>query len=337
MRVGLVAPPWVPVPPTLYGGTEAVLDNLARGLSARGHDVVLATTGDATCPVERWFIYETSPEPMGSTLPELDHVSAAYEALDDCDIIHDHTLTGPIWAATLSQRPPVLVTNHGEFSVPVRRLFRQLSSTVAISAISHNQAAQARDVPIAGVVHHGLDLEAIEVGRGGGGYLVFIGRCAPEKGLADAIRIARRADLPLVVIAKRRETVEHRYFEEQVKPLLGDGVDYLGEVHPRERDRVLRDALALVNPISWPEPFGLVMTESLACGTPVVAFEAGAAPEIVDDGLTGFLCKDEDDAVEAVKRVGALDRAACRSAVEERFTAQRMVDDYLRLYASLLG
>jgi glycosyltransferase involved in cell wall biosynthesis len=335
MRIGIVAPPWVPVPPTRYGGTEAVIDTLARGLLAQGHEVIVATTGDATCPVERHWVYAEPPEPMGSTLPELHHVQTAYEALADCDVIHDHTLTGPLWAATLKDRPPVVVTNHGEFSAPAAQFFAHVSPAVTVTAISHHQAAQAVGVPVAAVVHHGLDLERFRVGEGRGGYLVAIGRCSPDKGVDRSIEIAREAGLPIVVIAKKREAAELRFFEERVAPLLGPGVEYLGEVHPDERDRLLRDALALVNPISWAEPFGLVMVEALACGTPVVAYPAGAAPEIVDHGLTGFLCDGPEDAVAALEKVPHLDRAACRAAVEERFTAERMVSDYLAIYRSV--
>jgi glycosyltransferase involved in cell wall biosynthesis len=335
MRIGLVAPPWVPVPPTRYGGTEGVIDTLARGLAERGHDVVLATTGDAECPVERRWVFATPPEPMGSTLPELHHVRAAYEALADCDVIHDHTLTGPLWASTLPARPPVLATHHGDFSEAAREFFAHVSPHVAVNGISHDQVSQAVGVPVAGVVHHGLDLERFTVGEGKGDYVLFVGRCSPDKGVAEAIEIARAADLSIVVVAKKREGPEMRYFEERVAPLLGPGVEYLGEVHPVERDRLMRDAVALVNPVKWHEPFGLVMVESLACGTPVVAFPRGAAPEIVDHGVTGFLCESQESAVAALDKVRDLDRWDCRSAVEKRFTADRMVTDYLQLYEAL--
>lgn len=335
MRIGIVAPPWVPVPPVKYGGTEAVIDSLARGLAGDGHEVVLMATGDSTCPVDRRWVYDTAPEPMGATLPELHHVQVAYEELADCDVIHDHTLSGPVWAATVPKRPPVLATNHGEFSPPVRRLFTHLSRVLSISAISHSQADLARDVPIAAVIHHGLDLERFHVGKGEGDYVAFVGRCTAEKGVHLAIEIARRAGIPILLMAKKREPDEIRYFEEQVAPLLGPGVEYLGEVHPDERNRLLRDARALVNPIRWPEPFGLVMAESLACGTPVVGYPSGAAPEIIDDGVTGFLVRDVDEAVAALGRLDELDRGDCRAAVEQRFSAKRMVNDYLALYASL--
>lgn len=336
MRIGLVAPPWVPVPPTTYGGTEGVIDVLARGLVAQGHEVVLATTGDATCPVERTWAYGSPPEPMGSTLPELHHVQVAYEQLADCDVIHDHTLTGPLWAASLQDRPPVLATNHGEFSEPVQRYFAHVVGSVVVSAISHSQARQATGVEIAGVVHHGLELERFEVGEGDGGYVVAVGRCCPDKGIAEAIEIATRAGVPIKVAAKKREDLEIRYFEERVAPLLGPGVEYLGEVSPERRDELFRGALALLNPITWQEPFGLVMVEALGCGTPVVGFPYGAAEEIVDDGVTGYLCGSVDEAVDALARVPELERKACRRAVEERFTAERMVSEYVELYEQVL-
>jgi glycosyltransferase involved in cell wall biosynthesis len=312
-----------------------VIDCLARGLVDAGHEVLLVATGDSTCPVDRRWVYDVAPEPMGSTLPELDHVAFGYDELAGCDVIHDHTLSGPVWAATVRDRPPVLATNHGEFSPPVRRIFAHLAGAVTINAISHNQAATAPDVPITAVIHHGLDLDRFTVGAGQGGYAIFIGRCTPDKGVDRAIEIARRAGVPIKLVAKKREAEERRYFDERVAPLLGPGVEYLGEVHPDERDRLLQGALALVNPISWPEPFGLVMAESLACGTPVVGYPAGAAPEIVDDGVTGFLCHDIDSAATALAKVGSLDRGACRAAIEERFSSKRMVADYLALYASL--
>jgi glycosyltransferase involved in cell wall biosynthesis len=262
-------------------------------------------------------------------------VRAAYESLLDCDVIHDHTLTGPLWACTLAERPPVLATHHGEFSDPARRFFAHVAPHVVVNGISHDQVSHAAGVPVAGVVHHGLDLERFSVGEGKGGYVLFVGRCSPDKGVAEAIEIARAADMPIVVVAKKREGAELRYFEERVAPLLGPGVEYLGEVHPGERDRLMRDAVALVNPIKWHEPFGLVMVESLASGTPVVAFRSGAAPEIVDEGVTGFLCDDQDAAVTALGKVADLERWDCRAAVEKRFTAERMVTDYLRIYDGL--
>jgi glycosyltransferase involved in cell wall biosynthesis len=337
LRVGMLAPPWVTVPPERYGGTEAVIDVLSRGLLAAGHEVVLFTTADSGCPVPKQWTYAVPPLPMGSVLPEIHHVQAGYDALLDCDVIHDHTIAGPVWAATLSERPPVLVTQHGEFSPEVCAVLAHLQHAVTVNAISHSQAAMARGVGVQAVVHHGLETGRFPVGAGEGGFAMYIGRCTPEKGLDTAIAIARGAGVPLVVVAKMREVVEQRYFTETIEPLLGDDITFLGEVPPPERNRLLAQACALINPISWPEPFGLVMAESLACGTPVIAYPAGAAPEIVDDGVTGFLCKSSEEAAQALRDVGQLDRDACRAAVQERFSAERMVADYVALYRLVIA
>jgi glycosyltransferase involved in cell wall biosynthesis len=337
MRIGIVAPPWLPVPPTHYGGTEGVIDVLARGLVVAGHDVELFTTGDATCEVPRQWIYDVPPEPMGTTVPELHHVQAAYQAFRHCDVVHDHTYAGPVWAAALRDHPPVLSTNHGMFSTETCVLYAQLAATVTFNAISYHQRSLARGLPVAAVVHHGLQVERFPFGDGAGGYALYVGRCTPEKGLHRAIAIARRAGVRLVAVAKMREIVEEHYFAERIRPLLGPDVEFLGEVTPTVRDELMRDAVALINPITWPEPFGLVMAEALACGTPVVAYPAGAAPEIVDHGITGFLCGSVEEAAEALTRVPSLDRRACRAAVEARFSAQRMVADYLRLYRLVLS
>lgn len=332
MRIGLVAPPWVSVPPVRYGGTEGVVDTLARGFVASGHEVVLFTTGDASCPVPRRWVYETPPEPLGTTVEEFRHVQAAYEALANCDVVHDHTVAGPVWAATRRRRPPVVVTNHGPFTPGLRAFYREVAQWTAVTAISFNQRASAPDVPIRAVIHHGIEPSRFEVGRGDGGYALFLGRFAPEKGAHRAIEIARRAGMPLRIAAKMREPSEVQYFQHWVEPALGGDVEYLGEVGPAERDGLLGGACALLNPIAWREPFGLVMIESMACGTPVVAYPYGAAPEIVEPGVTGFLCDNPREAVVALGNIDRLDRRACRAAVEGHFSAQRMVGEYLALY-----
>ncbi len=337
MRIGLVAPPWVPVPPPRYGGTEEIVDHLARGLDALGHDVTVFTTGDATVPVRRRWAFATAPEEMNVTAPECRHVQVAYEQLSGCDLIHDHTLIGPIWAAAAGVEVPVVTTVHNPFTDDSRPLYVEIARHAAVTAISHHHRSTAPEVPVAAVIHHGLDPARFEVGPGDGGYLVFVGRLAPEKGARQAVDIARKAGLPLLIAAKKRAPDEQAYFDKEIEPRLGDGVEYLGEIGTAERDRALGGAMALLNPITWDEPFGLVMIEALACGTPVVSFPAGAAPEIITDGLTGFLVDDVDAAVGAVERIGTIDRRACREAVEVRFSAARMVADYERLYERVLA
>ena len=337
MRIGLIAPPWLPVPPLAYGGTEAVVDRLARGMQAAGHEVVLFTTGDATCPVERRWVFEQAQAPrMGEAVAELRHLVHAYEALASCDIVHDHTVIGPAYAERLASLP-VVTTNHGPFDRELLDVYRAVAHRVPVIAISHAQAAAARGLPVAAVIHHGIDVERFPMGAGNGGYLLFLGRMTPDKGAEQAIAVARRAGLPLLLAAKMREPAERRYFEERVRPLLGPGVEFVGEVGATEKCHLLAGAVGLLNPIQWDEPFGLVMIEALACGTPVLATARGAAPEIVDHGVTGFLGLDEDDLAAAVGRAAALDRTACRAAVAERFSTTRMVEEHLDLFARVLA
>jgi len=337
MRIGLIAPPWLPVPPVRYGGTEQVVDDLARGLTRLGHDVRLFSIGESTCPVPRAWYFEKAGEAIGTTVPESAHVLAAYQDLADVDVIHDHTILGPLVAGRLSGLPPVVATNHGPFSAESRLIYQETAKTASIVAISHSQRASAPEVPVAAVIHHGIDLARHAYGDGDGDYLLFVGRMSPDKGVHHAIRVARRAGRRLLVISKMREHEERAYYEHEVRPLLGDDVELLDEISATERIAVMRSATAVLNPICWPEPFGLVMAEALACGTPVLAFPNGAAPEIVDDGKTGFLCTDESDMVNALSRVGSIDRRACRAAAEQRFDMARMASDHERLYERVVA
>lgn len=337
LRIGLVAPPWVAVPPPDYGGTELVVDVLARGLLRAGHDVVLWTTGDSTCPVTRRCTLEVAAGTGGSTDVEVHHVSEGYASLTDRDVIHDNTFLGPLWATAEQVDIPVAATVHGPFTPASRFLYRTVGSHVAVVAISHHQRSSAPEVPVSAVIHHGIDRPTLlPASRRRGGYLAFLGRMAPEKGVHVAIRIARATGRPLLIAAKMWEPAEHEYFAAEVRPLLGGDVEYVGQVSGRAKVELLAGADALLNPIRWPEPFGLVMVEALAAGTPVISSVAGAAPEIVDHGVTGFLCRSEAQMIRAVDRLGEIDRAACRRAVRDRFSADRMVADHVRLYRQLL-
>jgi glycosyltransferase involved in cell wall biosynthesis len=336
MKIALIAPPWLPVPPPLYGGTETVIDRLARGFVASGHEVVLFTTGDSTCPVSKsWELATSAADRMGNAVTEIHHLSHAYEAAGQFDIVHDHTVIGPIFAHQLGDLP-VVTTNHGPFNDELLSMYRSISPRVPIIAISHDQARTAGDLPIAAVIHHGLDVEEFPVGNGGGGYFAYLGRMDATKGVRTAAAVARRAGVPLLIAAKKREPAEKAYFESEVQPLLGHGVEYLGEIGGREKLDLLGGARALLNPIQWHEPFGLVMIEALACGTPVLAYPNGAAPEIIDHGVTGFLCDDEDALETALHQVDRIDRRACRAAVERSFSTTRMVRDHIDLFERLL-
>ncbi|MDX2344845.1 MAG: glycosyltransferase family 4 protein, partial [Acidimicrobiia bacterium] len=260
---------------------------------------------------------------------------AAYDAVKDLDVIHDHTVFGPLYARQYAH-PAIVTTNHGPFTEDARALYARIGETAAVVAISHHQRAQAPEVPVARVIHHGIHLSDFPAGTGDGGYLLFLGRMAPEKGVHRAIRVAQRSGIPLLIAAKMREQDECDYFHELVEPQLGRSIQYVGEANKEERKELLRSARALIDPIRWPEPFGLVMIEAMACGTPVIVFPEGAAPEIVEHGITGFICADEDNMLDAVTHIDDIERSACRAAVETRFSAERMTRDHIDLYTDLL-
>ena len=337
MRIGLIAPPWIPVPPPAYGGTEEVIDNLARGLTALGHDVRLFTVGESICPVPRRWLYRSPAEPMGDRFREAAHVLAAYQALADTDIIHDHTERGPLLAVRRGiARPPVVTTIHGPVTPRNRRVLAEVARHASIVAISRSHARSFGGIPVVAVIHHGIDLDVYAPGPGDGGYLLFVGRMSADKGAHRAVRVARKAGWPLVITAKTREPAECAYFDQQVRPLLGRGDLVLAEQPLAARVDLMRHAAALLNPITWPEPFGLVMAQALATATPVLAFPNGAAPEIIDHGRTGYLCRDEDEMSAAAAQIGEIDRRQCRAAAERRFSLARMAADYARLYRAIL-
>jgi glycosyltransferase involved in cell wall biosynthesis len=333
VRIAIIAPPWVPVPPVAYGGTEAVLDNLARGLMEAGHDVLLFATGDSSCAVPtRWVLERAAGTVDTGSATELFHVVHAYDAIRawGADVVHDHTLVGPVYGPRFDV--PIVTTNHGPFAGELGALYRAIAAHVPVVAISAHHASTAAGTPIAAVIHHGVDVDAWPLGGGDGGYALFLGRMSPDKGVDAAARIARAAGVPLRIAAKMREPTEHRYFAEQVAPLLGDGVEYVGEVGGRDKLDLLTGARCLLNPIAWPEPFGMVMVEALACGTPVVATPFGSVPELVTDGVTGFVRAGEDELAAAVAEVDQLDRGRCRKEAADRFSTPRMVADHVALY-----
>jgi glycosyltransferase involved in cell wall biosynthesis len=336
VRVGLIAPPWLPVPPPKYGGTESVIDALARGLIEAGHEVLLVTIGDSTCPVPRSSVIRHAEQgEFGLIEPALRHACHAYQAVRGCDVVHDHTFLGPLLAR--SSPAPVLTTNHGPFTSDVAQMLRTVVDHVGVIAISHHQASTAVGIPIAEVIHHGLALDTFPFGAGDGGYFAFLGRMTPEKGARRAVMAARACGARLLIAAKMREQSERVYFREQVEPLLDNRIRYIGEIDGRSKRDFLGRATALLNPIRWPEPFGLVMIESLACGTPVLTFGEGAAPEIVEDAVTGYVCTDDDDMVDTMRTVGKLSRRRCRKAAEDRFSMDRVVTEHLDTYRRFLG
>ncbi|MEO7443621.1 MAG: glycosyltransferase family 4 protein [Acidimicrobiales bacterium] len=337
MRIAVIAPPWTPVPPPLYGGIEVVVDQLATGFQRSGHEVLLFTTGDSTCPVPRAHVLATAEgERIGMAVPELRHVMAAYDVVQDFDIVHDHTIMGPVYAERFPDLK-VVTTIHGPFNDELTDLYGRIAGRVPIIAISHAQHRPAPQIPIARVIHHGLVADDFPVGTGDGGYCLFLGRMSRDKGAHRATEAAYKAGRPLILAGKMREPWEHQYFDAYVRPYLNDEIRYVGEVAHDEKLRLLAGAEALLFPIRWNEPFGMVMVEAMACGTPVLSFAEGAAPEVVADGRTGFLCHDVNDMAAALGRVATLDRAACRAAIEGYFSCDRMVAEHVELFERLVG
>jgi glycosyltransferase involved in cell wall biosynthesis len=336
MRIGLIAPPWLPVPPDAYGGTEMVVDTLARGFIEAGHEVLLAAPADSKCPVPLVPGTEPSdPDTIGTGHAELYHVIRAYEGMNGVDLVHDHTLAGPLYRGRPSSLP-VVTTVHGPLTAQLAGIYQAMARHVSIIAISYRQLA-GTNLQAAAVIHHGIDTAAVPVGDGRGGYACFLGRMCPDKGVVHALTICRLAGIPLKIAAKMREPEELRYFHDVIEPMLGHNAEFLGEVGDGDKYRLLGEAMALLNPIQWPEPFGLVMIEALASGTPVVATRQGAAPEIIESGVTGYLAQDDRELADLLPRAAALNRRDCRAAAEKRFSAERMTADHLDLYARLLA
>jgi glycosyltransferase involved in cell wall biosynthesis len=343
VRIGYIAPPWVPTPPPAYGGTEAVVDRLARGLVDAGHEVLLAAAGNSTCPVDQVPGSRVAPSGAPATGPaheELGFLLNAYTHMSDCDLIHDHTMIGPMmyqWHQLNAGARPIVSTFHHPIDDRFIPLYReQRSAAIAISA---NQAAKASmaDIRVDTIIHHGVDVDDIPEGSGEGGYASFLGRMHPDKGVREAIMVARLAGVPLRIGAKVREPLEWQYFEAEIKPLLSSTIEYLGELNADEKYALLGGSFAMLKPDNWDEPFGLVVIESLACGTPVVSTPRGATLELVENGVTGRLEWGTGRMAAALASVKDLDRTLCRKTAKVQFDTPCMVTKHIRFYEGLLG
>jgi len=337
LRVALVAPVSLPVPPPDYGGTERIVSHLAEELVARGHDVTMFAVGGSktsarlVAPLEAPAI----PTDPAAVADEIFHTLSAYVRAEEFDVVHDHSGVGPALGAMLRGRPPVVQTLHGPWTPYGRRFAALIHDRIHLVAISRAQAAANTSIHYAAVIHNGVDLAAYPFVARKQPYLAYVGRVSPEKGTHLAVEVARRAGLPLKMAVKRIDDAEWAYWEDAVVPRLrGDEEIHEQPPHCTKWD-ILAHARATLFPIDWEEPFGLVMVESMACGTPVIARPLGAVPEVVVEGSTGFLCAGVDEMVEAVHRAERLDARASRRLVEERFSVASMVDGYEALYRRL--
>ena len=341
MRIAEIAPPWFPVPPPGYGGVELVVAQLADRLVEMGHDVTLFASPGSRSTAQLVTSVRDAPDPalVGNAWLDAHHALSAYlQIRDGCfDVVHDHSgVVGPALGALLDGMPPVVHTLHGPWDELTRLYYSVVASRVHLVAVSETQRRANPDVPYAGVVHNGISLDRYPFRDTKDDFLVYIGRANPDKGPGAAIEVARRVGLPLAMIVKKNEPFERSYWDEIVAPLLHDEVEVFENVSHERKVDLLARARAMVFPIQWPEPFGLVMIEAMACGTPVVACAAGAAVELIEESVTGYLRDSVDELVEAVAQVGNCSPAACRARVEQRFSAEVMVRGYEAVFEALV-
>ena len=339
MKIAQVAPLYESVPPKLYGGTERVISYLTEELVREGHDVTLFASGDSTTTAHLVPMCERALRLEGRKIidPLVSHVrmiEVVGRESQNFDIIHFH-IDYLHFPSSRRQSIPSVTTLHGRLDIPeLWPLYREFPDMNLVS-ISNSQRRPLPWANWAATVYHGLPADLFKARTQPGQYLAFLGRISPEKRIDRAIEIARLAGMPIKIAAKI-DAVDQEYFDKRIRKLLDQPmVDFIGEIGEQEKSDFLGNAFALLFPIDWPEPFGLVMIEAMACGTPVVAYPMGAVPEIIDEGTTGYLVSSVPEAVDAIQRISTLDRLTCRRVFEERFSAQRMCSEYLEVYRRL--
>ena len=341
LQIAIISPVWFPVPPTGYGGIEWIVSLLADGLAEDGHDVTLFASGDSRTRAKLAWVYEHAPsDQIGRSLPDLRHVLSAYERASDFDVINDHTgHVGAVLGGLVET--PVVHTVHGPLDGEPGEVYESIGRVapeVGLISLSLNQRRPKPDLNWVANIPNALDLEHYPCQPHKGDYLLFVGRMNHEKGAHRAVAVAMELGLPLKLAGKVREPKEKEYFAEFIEPHLGNGIEYLGEVNHGTKVELLQNARATLFPIEWEEPFGLVMIEAMACGTPVIATRHGAVPEVIEeDGRGGLVVDSWRDIPDALERADEIDPREARRYAEERFAPERMVGDYVRAYEAAIA
>jgi glycosyltransferase involved in cell wall biosynthesis len=338
LRIGMIAPPWFTVPPKGYGGVENVCADLVDGLVARGHSVMLVGAGADGTAARFVASYAEPPSTrLGEPLPEVLHAAAAAAVLADLDVdlVHDHTLAGPLLAR--GRDVPTVVTMHGPVTGEAGEYYKLLGQTIDLVAISDAQRRSAAALPWAGTVYNAVDVATYPFREDKDKSLLFLGRLHPDKGVHLAIDAARAAGLPIIVAGKCSEPKEREYLRTHIEPRLGPDVTMFGCADAVTKRELLAQASALLFPIVWEEPFGMVMLEAMACGTPVVALRRGSVPEVVLGGVTGVICTDAAELPDAIHAARRLEPAACREHVRKHFNVDSMVNGYESIYRARLA
>ena len=334
MHIAMIAPPYFDVPPAAYGGIEVVVADLVDALVARGHKITLIGAGRHATRAQRFIAtYEVGPaDRLGEPMPEMVHAAKVAEILDrlDVDVIHDHTMVGPLMAR--GRLTPTVVTAHGPVHGDPGDFYRALGGTVQLIAISDAQRSSAPDLPWAATVHNAIRAETFPFVVRKDEYALFLGRFHPEKAPHLAIDAARAAGLPIVLAGKCSEPIERAYFAREIEPRTGKDVTIFGIADAAAKRQLLSRAACMLFPIAWEEPFGLVVIEAMACGTPVVALRRGAVPELIVHGRTGIIVDDVAGLPAGIATARALDPAACRRHVEANFTVEVMAEGYESVY-----
>ena len=339
MKIAQVAPLFESIPPRGYGGSERIVSHLTEELVRQGHDVTLFASGDSVTSAHLVPVCRRSLRLDERCVDQMAHhilmLERVMQRAEEFDVIHFHVdyLHFPL---SRRMRTPHVTTLHGRLDIPDLTALYDEFSEMPVVSISDSQREPLPHANWVATVYHGVPEDMYALQPGPGRYFAFLGRISPEKRVDRAIEIAKRLDIPIRIAAKV-DNVDREYFKARIEPMLDDPlVEYIGEIGEVEKGAFLGHARALLFPIDWPEPFGLVMIEAMACGTPVIAYRRGAVSEVIEDGVTGFIVDGQADAMELAARVSQLDRARCRAVFERRFSARRMTQDYVKVYERLI-